>query len=156
MNNDNLTTQADVIAAVKKIGSTPEIIVNTDSFYESSSIIGKIYFQIGDFFFPEEGWDDFAVVILSWWLHAFKNSETVFSMLFMDGPFEVNVVRSEGKTLELTFIHKEKKLFIVSCAEEVLKKQLLNAARKILIKSSQENWTTSAIAGLQKVILAFE
>lgn len=55
----------------------------------STQIFSEIYFKIDDgTFFPEEGWDDFSVVILGWWLYqaAFNvPQESIFR--FMDGPY---------------------------------------------------------------------
>ena len=87
-----------------------DLIINPNSVRVSKSeistqIFGEIYFQIGDSFFPEEKWDDFAVIILGWWLKEACNirSKRVVQFLFMDGPFyfEVHLV---NKTCNIKFI----------------------------------------------------
>ena len=64
-------------------------------------VIGPIWLEIDGRDFPGEGWDDFPVVILGWWLSEAKplltNQTGSRERLFMDGSyeFEVNVLGKE-------------------------------------------------------------
>ena len=61
----------------------------------STAITGVVFFDFGNYLFPEEGWNDFVVVVLCWWLSALKqiaegcsDSET---LRFMGGPLYVTI-----------------------------------------------------------------
>src|SRR5689334_16473746 len=68
-----------------------EVLPDTLIRRSSGSIIGHIWTTIEDWSFPNQGWNDFPVVILSWWsealltLSAGENDRARFS--FMDGPY---------------------------------------------------------------------
>lgn len=142
-----------------------EIIVNLESFNKNrlDSITCEIYFKINEFFYPEEGWNDFVIVILNWWLYAFKNFQSLnndsFEMLFMDGPLKVKAKKNENNELEMVFIRRyidcEDCICTIKCSEENLKKELLKAARKTLREISNQNWQTSDTEVLKKQILVF-
>jgi hypothetical protein len=142
-----------------------EIIVNPDSFNKGrSNFTGEIYFKVDDFFFPEEGWNDFIIIILNWWLCAFKNFDDFnadsFEMLFMDGPLEVKCKRLTNEVLELVFIRRyielNESIRIVKCHEKELKKQLLKAARKVFGEMSRKQWETVDTDLLRKQLFSFK
>jgi hypothetical protein len=70
----------------------------------SGSITGVIWLQMDAIAFPEQGWNDFVVVILGWWtneasaLVAATKNRGEFG--FMDGPFMVSVI-ANGDTWQL-------------------------------------------------------
>jgi len=72
------------------------------------TITGHLFVQVGDFFFPEKGWDDFVVVVLGWWIeNAILLDGPVVEVdnLFMDGPYSFRSRREPGeKTVALTFL----------------------------------------------------
>lgn len=48
---------------------TGSIEVDIDMLEETNHIIGNISFLV-DYhcFFPDEGWSDFVIIVLSWWI----------------------------------------------------------------------------------------
>lgn len=132
-----------------------ELIVVPDSFRRTKSITGEIYFQIGDFFFPEEGWNDFVAIILSWWLHAIRNSKNDFELLFMDGPLKIKAEKTKENEIFLVFMHGEACVFRTDCLKDDLEKQLVKAARKTLQKVSQEKWKADEIDALREIVSCF-
>lgn len=54
----------------------------------SSNVVGPIYFRFGDVAFPEEGWSDFPLVIIGWWMNdlgrMWQKAREV-NLVFMDG-----------------------------------------------------------------------
>ena len=53
-----------------------------------NSHIATFFLKNKNFIYPNENWNDFVVIILNWWLNAFKRLESnLFSekFLFMDG-----------------------------------------------------------------------
>jgi hypothetical protein len=70
------------------------IVVSASSIAQSrsgGSITGVIALSGPGWFYPEESWSDFPVVVLGWWLHACQRvgSQVGASALcrFMDGPY---------------------------------------------------------------------
>jgi hypothetical protein len=115
-----------------------DLIINPDSIRVSKSkvstqIFSEIYFQIGNIFFPEKKWDDFTVIILSWWLKEAckikKNNIAKAHFSFMDGSFyfEVHFV-SETCNIEFIEDRYDKKEVIYSGKIEYL--HLFNLLKK--------------------------
>jgi len=46
-------------------------------FSKSQAVTGVVFFDFGSFQFPEKGWNDFIVVVLSWWLIALKRIDRI-------------------------------------------------------------------------------
>lgn len=86
------------------------IVINELSIEMSNrnSITGEIYFQMGDSFFPELNWNDFIVVILTWWNESIQLLEasdirSSQDFNFMDGPFYVQAVKKDSLHISLNF-----------------------------------------------------
>lgn len=76
------------------------------------SITGGVYFQIGDTFFPDCHWNDFIIVILTWWNKSIKLLETSSvgtsqNFDFMDGPFYMHGVKKDSSHITLDFIKRK-------------------------------------------------
>lgn len=82
------------------------------------SITGHVYFAFNGFSFPSSDWNDFVVVIVSWWLDALQtireNQEA--TLRFMDGPYSLVLSVEKSDTAlarcieerdELVTIHQE-------------------------------------------------
>lgn len=80
------------------------VVVDVASLRRSAtgSITAGIWFEAGDECFPENGWNDFAVVILGWWLSELRalparnNPRATARLEFMDGPVEVEIRAPEA------------------------------------------------------------
>ncbi|MFP7471335.1 hypothetical protein SFC55_10030 [Niallia taxi] len=75
----------------------------------SKNITGTIYFII-DYhrYFPDGGWDDFLVIILSWWIKSIRGVElsrigSTYKLDFMDGTSEVLVKKISENKVEMNF-----------------------------------------------------
>ncbi len=69
----------------------------------SGSITGVVYFEFSpEWQFPSLGWNDFVVVLASWWMVALKEiaeGASEVKLRFMDGPYWITVVSSGGRLL---------------------------------------------------------
>jgi hypothetical protein len=69
----------------------------------SGSITGVVYFEFNpERQFPSLGWNDFVVVLASWWMVALKEvteGAPEVKLYFMDGPYWITVVSQEGRLL---------------------------------------------------------
>ncbi|WP_156830085.1 hypothetical protein [Paenibacillus sp. HW567] len=125
------------------------------------SITGEVYFQFGDAFFPDCNWNDFIVVILTWWNKSIKLLETSSAgtsqdFNFLDGPFYVHGVKKDNLHITLSFIRRNKANLevIASLDTEIdsLKKSIVKASRKVLKELNAKNWVTDDVEDLTKQI----
>ena len=69
--------------------------LKTSEFEQMRLVVGPIWLELDGQTFPDDGWDDFPVVILGWWLNAVKpliaNEGTECECLFMDGRYKFKV-----------------------------------------------------------------
>lgn len=75
-------------------------LAQTDN--RSRSITGVLYLEFDGFRFPQERWNDFVVVITSWWLEAvekLERGEQESILRFMDGPYWVTLVKRDGNSI---------------------------------------------------------
>lgn len=84
---------------------TPESVRATRSSL-STHVFSHLYFQLpGDVSFPEDYWDDFSAIVLSWWLNdatmLLAGSSSTFH--FMDGPYIVEA-KPCGVRSQMSFI----------------------------------------------------
>lgn len=140
----------------------PQIKISFDTLSINSrkTITGEIYFSIDDFFFPEQGWNDFVVVILSWWHNSLIKliqgmNDCVYEFDFMEGPLFVKGTKISNEVIKLEFI-KEKldsKVVYYSCKSSIIqfKKTLLNATKQLLNEFKHRKWHSEDIEELEKM-----
>jgi len=132
------------------------------------SITGVIHLDFGGVCFPEQGWDDFAVVICGWWLEAlialYREESAVAECHFMDGPyvFEVspgerarwNIVCAQDDTLfgdgKLSVVHRHQ----VEAAECL--GSLIQISRDLLAACESQGWNNADIQLLRSLAEAAE
>ena len=80
-----------------------EVVVDIGSLHlsDSGAVFGQIWLRTNAAVsgaFPEIGWTDFPVVVLSWWLREtdalMQGSSTTAECAFIDGPFHFSVNRA--------------------------------------------------------------
>lgn len=65
------------------------LIVGSENYQLSKLgvVIGIIFFECDEQFFPERNWTDFPIDVLAWWLDELDSGKTTLRLDFMDGPF---------------------------------------------------------------------
>jgi len=67
---------------------------------ESGNVTGVIHVELESGAFPETGWSDFPVIILSWWVEAWLQLEAPtrreVQWRFIDGPHSLTLTKVEG------------------------------------------------------------
>lgn len=108
---------ASFVAGDELIMVARSLVVDVDHrslcFGTEGVVTGRIILRYGNICFPEAGWNDFVAVVLSWWVEAAidlcgptgKSRE----LRFMDGPFWVDVTRTEPSSLQFCFVHGQKR-----------------------------------------------
>lgn len=80
----------------------------TISLTKAGALFGPIHLSVNDdVAFPAANWDDFLVILAHWKsaLKALHNGAATAKLGFMDGPFEIQISRTE-KTGALTLIKR--------------------------------------------------
>lgn len=117
---------------------------------KKGSITGVVFFDFGDVLFPDDRWNDFVVVVVTWWLGALErlergiDREVVFQ--FMDGPYSINLTRQDANDALLRCIEDrshggilhEERVDLPTLAAQVrrLARQIVSACRRSGFESS--------------------
>ncbi|MFA9466980.1 MAG: hypothetical protein ACERKN_22225 [Velocimicrobium sp.] len=119
-----------------------DLIIENNSIEVSSmseNILSKVYFRIGEKIFPDEGWSDFTVIILGWWIEELAKLEIgskTFLLSFMDGPLHVKGFLKGNNTVELVFTrerqNKDEVIFPAVCDIGQLKVAIYKAAKELI------------------------
>src|SRR5262247_2422017 len=125
-------------------------------------VVGPIWLEISGQYFPDEGWEDFPVKILGWWLNEVKpliiNRAGSCKCLFMDGDykFDISVLGKElwrfnftegrldekGEDVEECLMEKEviPKVFI---------SELISAASTVVGLCRRNGWESKDLTTLE-------
>jgi len=128
-----------------------EVLPDTLIRRSSGSITGHIWITIGDWGFPSQGWDDFPVVILSWWIEALlslsagENDRARFS--FMDGPYFFEIAAPVADVSRVNFYRTVKTgselLWEHACQFGDIRKAVLSAARTTIDACQEKKWVST-------------
>ena len=127
------------------------IDTNTLSF-ENELITGGIWVEIGNESFPEENWNDFTVIILTWWHRALLNLITVSkgkaseSFDFMDGPYTVKFTKQSINQIRIQGIKTTDYGKVVCESSDTLiniKSALVDSTKLILDEAHKKNWSSN-------------
>lgn len=130
----------------------------------SKNITGTIYFSI-DYhrYFPDEGWDDFLVIILSWWIKSIRGVDiskigTTYKLDFMDGPPEVLVKKIDDEHVEMNFRYEDEfnDSFKGTFLFKELKDSLLSVSKKVIREMDRNQWATKDIDEFKNLVLSLE
>jgi hypothetical protein len=132
---------------------------NTVKRSNSGTISGVIYFDFGDYQFPEIEWNDFVVVILGWWLEAAirlsKGLTSNEDLKFMDGPLQVRITNKDNMFCTIECIDSGRDS-AVEYSKVVSIDELLSGVRHagnlLLDICKDNNWHSDDINLLSKLI----
>jgi hypothetical protein len=102
------------------------------------NIVAPIWLELDRDAFPHDHWTDFPVIILSWWASAARillTGADSADLLFMDGPWKVNLVRKNSVVAvataveDLTIGPRICKSFLVNIVE--VGKEISRAAKDL-------------------------
>ena len=120
------------------------------------SITGQIFLRTPVGSFPEEGWSDFPVVILLWWiqgLRALASRKTgSFRGRFMDGPYAFLVQRSSGNSDEISWDNSGGEALIGTISVDALLRSAVAAARAVATACRARGWTSKDLDSLEDAI----
>lgn len=119
---------------------------------EHNYVTGDIYFQIGANFFPAENYNDFPVIILSWWIKEIYKLcySNKCELLFRDDPYLIEVEKIDSDLLQMKYCRIAWNPFerkVIEYENLVSKKRLvhvvLGASNKLLMELEKPEWSNA-------------
>jgi hypothetical protein len=135
--------------------------VDTQTFaVQSGTVTGRIYLKCSDdLCFPERDWNDFPVIILTWWLDAMFAFVTALApavqLHFMDGPFSVKICKCADR-LECDLVKDDNVTGQCSAAIDELSRSLVGAAESVGHFCEVSGIDTLEVKHLHAALLKFE
>jgi hypothetical protein len=138
-----------------------QIIFDESTLHQSKkgSITGVVYFDFGDILFPDDRWNDFVVVVVTWWLSALEKLERGIDrevvLQFMDGPYRITLTRQDATTVLLSCIEDRRNGGVLH-EERVelpaLTAQVRRLARKVASACSRNHLQSSDLDVLRRYL----
>ena len=122
----------------------------------SGAVTGRIWFE-GVHPFPDAGWYDFPIVVLSWWLELLLRLATgqakTAELRFMDGPFRIRVFATDDNALVLEFWSGRALTPLESNTTDLNQAMAegISCARALLAECKTRGWTSADIERLEKI-----
>lgn len=120
------------------------------------TVTGQLYFRTDASTFPDDVWNDFALVLLGWWVEALipllQGQRCEAELLFMDGPFLVRVERDEAGDCSMEFVDRARDRVVGrgSIQLDELFEQVTRAAKAVLEFSEEEGGAAADVEALRR------
>lgn len=134
------------------------VVVDLQSLQRSGSrgIAGKIHLEGPTGCFPEEGWFDFPVVILAWWVEGLSavasGSSRSFEGAFMDGPFAYSVKAGEGRLFQIAWGERGHLSAVGVVNVSALLASAVEAGKQVVESCHSRGWQSSEVQALEKIL----
>lgn len=117
---------------------------------------------LGEYQFPSEDWNDFASVILDWWIREVnsainnrEHSNESFKLLFMDGPFYIKCMFISNDLISLACIENRSKEIIrfeEVCSIYDLQKEIQCTTKKFVNAAYRKKITNNDVEFLHRQV----
>jgi hypothetical protein len=123
---------------------------------QSGAIWGSVHFEIGDQFFPDNGWTDLVSGFVTNWLDALtqiaQGKVTHQRVWFMDGPFAIDLSANNHDGLAMTFLHKEVQKYLLNANVKDLHRNGIDVGKQVIASCKQRGWTDKDVSDLSEAI----
>jgi hypothetical protein len=123
---------------------------------QSGAIWGSVHFEIGDQFFPDNGWTDLVAGFLTTWLDSLtriaQGKITHQRVWFMDGPFAIDLSANSHSHLSMVFLHKEVQKYLVDANVKDLLRNGIDVGKQVIASCKQRGWTDKDVSDLSEAI----
>lgn len=122
------------------------------------NITGQIWVVLDGESFPEDGWSDFPVVVLTWWIQALDrlsgNFEKIAELRFMDGPFSIRLGAHPAGDVEADFLSRSHSVRpSIKVELRALDMSIRSCAHLVLETCGLKDWHTDDVENLRRVLL---
>jgi hypothetical protein len=140
----------------KAVAMSFSVNLRTSEFAQRRLVKGPIWLEIDGQEFPIDGWYDFPVVILGWWLCNMKpllaDRAIKCECAFMDGPYkyEIAVQKQSGWTLTCIKddLNGEKRLLRKEIDPKLLVSEVLSSANIVINLCKEKGWESDDLLTL--------
>jgi hypothetical protein len=138
--------------------SDVRIVVDPESLTrsEGGQIAGVVSVEIGSVAFPDSNWSDSVVVVLGWWLSAITSLRSGdgsrAELLFMDGPFRIDLVAGGRGILFVSLVGRNCLQLSAVTDAWTLEESLLKAARAVDRACFEREWRSPDVLRLHESI----
>jgi hypothetical protein len=111
--------------------------------FPGGPVIGRLHFDFAGHPFPDDRWDDFVVVILTWWLEAVRSNDRAMVLRFMDGPYFIRLDRRADGGVGVECVEdRDSETLRVSCEVRLadLRREIESAGRTVLSVCRAKGW----------------
>lgn len=106
-----------------------------------------MYFRLDGMAYPSHRWNDFADVLLPWWLAECSQKKRTYRFRFMDGPYEMTVTDLGGGRMEACFDGQT-----AACSGQRLMGSIVDAAKRLLEQYETTGFDEEAAVALRRAI----
>ena len=112
-------------------------------------VTGSIWIDLGRQQFPENGWNDFVVVVLGWWASAadrlLSGESDQEAVNFMDAPYRVHVTRSSADAWNVVLLDRRGSEEGREVGKEIVSSRsliesIVRAAELVLAECRRQKW----------------
>lgn len=130
--------------------------IRINEFEKRRLVKGPIWLKIDRQDFPIDGWHDFPVIIMGWWLNNIRPLITKQAVRcecpFMDGPYKFEVTVRNQQSWILTFIkdgiNGEVRLIEKETDSSLIISEMLKSASIIINLCQEKGWESEDLATL--------
>ena len=148
------------IEVIQAVWSSMRIFFDPDTLHQSKmgSVTGVVYFEFSpDRHFPSVGWNDFVVVLATWWMAALEKlveGQSKVDFLFVDGPYWITATfQGTCVLLQCTQDRRGADLpYEVVVQMDDLKRQLLTFARNASAACKGARIQSTDLDGLRRLL----
>jgi hypothetical protein len=132
---------------------TIQLVANSQELERSKSgtIWGRVYFQVDDRSFPDQGWTDIAIGFTEAWLNALTrilSGACEQTVRFLDGPFAVQLLAEGEDRVAVNFFHKEIPIGKAGALITDLMENAVSVSKSLLLACRQNAWSDNDVTEL--------
>jgi hypothetical protein len=119
------------------------------------TITGFLYWQFGDFCFPDHRWSDFVAVIPAWWIEALRSLDGETKLDFMDGPYFMILTEVGDGYGSIECYEDRKTKILVGCYRipiAQVKREVVTVASSIVVELQERNFGSDDLRHLIKLL----
>lgn len=123
----------------------------------SGALVGQFWIELDDMPFPDTGWSDFAVVVLSWWNNSvasiLQESRCKRKFEFMDGPYLFQATKNGSDLIGIELVQEGAQRNYVrgqgTISELLLAAEIAAASNALLSTCNEHKWRAKDIDDLK-------
>ncbi len=139
---------------------TVEVDQATLRISSSKAVTGLICLKAGETSFPENKWNDFVIVLLTWWFESLLDVQAsrspAFELSFMDGPFLARGCLIDKQAISMEFVEGrargERLVFTAEGTLDTLQNSMIGAAEETIRAVELHGWQARDLGKVKELL----